>query len=53
MKIGKKKSVKEAEVKEPEMVTVECAEGEEVEITEFPAQTTFNTEDMSIVEDGE
>jgi len=52
MKIGKKKKVEEPK-EEIKTIKVECAEGEEVEITEFPEQTTFNTEDMSIVEEGE
>lgn len=50
MRIAKKKVIEEPK---EEIVKVECAEGEDIEITEFPAQTTFNTEDMTITEEGE
>ena len=36
---------------EEKIIKIEPIEGEEVEITEFPEQNTFNTEDMSIVEE--
>lgn len=50
---GKKKTKKATKEEALEITKVECVEGEEVEITEFPTQTTFNTEDMSIVEEEE
>jgi len=38
---------------EEKMINVEVEDGQEIEITEFPEQTTFNTEDMTITEGGE
>ena len=36
-----------------EILIVDNTTIEEIEITEFPEQTTFNTEDMTITEGGE